>query len=1250
MLLDLFGKVLEMSLIGCYVIAIVLAIRLLLHKCERKYSYALWFVVFLNLCLPFTIEGPFSLIPGHLVEQEVIEKQSQAESILVIGEQEASTYSVESTVANTENVGKVTEGGNTSGNNAGPVMEGTTFWEPVGNLDVNQGPVNDRVPEVSSQISNLSKDEEILQESATVEKTQPVTTEAAGLGNLPWRVASCVWLLGVIGILGFSMIKAISLSKKLKISRKECGYIEEGVVLTKEINAPFLWGVWRPLVYLPSNVEDEERTFILAHENYHKKRFDHIAKPIVFAIVALHWFNPLVWLAYVLFVRDMEISCDEAVLAQAEGSIKKQYASSLLKYAAGQNGFILAPLTFGEPSLKSRIQNVLAYKKRGMVVTIVAICVVALTACGLILRPQSEGPGTDKATQEGGLQGEEVTQGPESTESSQATQVPDVFENSPYSVYFQDILQAKYEETSGTYYAVEVRNPAINYSYVESVQDYKEQDAAYSATTEIYLTDGGVVKIDWLKLSEDITLTDLSFDMSEELFQSGSELCYLHAVFYGKEANQVYLIISSLQETVTWMICFSPDSPTDYDTYTYEYSSWFGESCFSGNHIYLHGGSGETPYVIDMETKEGRLCTAEYTAAKVATYNMSAEYGKSHEGVLYVEWMQAFGRWEDVEIFSGLLMEAMDIFPGVAEVYVASRNGEVLEVMIVELETGEVTIVNDFSELPATRPLSQREIDWFNQEFFNQGFAEEEVTVSESIRNQFLTCFYDKPENINLADVFYNGVGETMTEEDRICISGEERWKWALYDADMNVLSEAEHAEVAAVSQETDEIRISRDEMDRLFEENTGLRVWDTNRRGMEQFYYNKHDDVFYLLHGDANGHYVQVTDGYYNADGTLTLFYSTAASDKWVEEADGMYIAVLQPVGRDSYHFVSNCEVSQSSMLDVIFQEEQTDEDLDLTPYPDYFAEVLQEVMETDNYLLESSNVENLEGHLFEQELLDAKSLIVDFAERYEETDGVRPDVWNFGLCRRVGNVDIFSGKVGLSMEDINPKAGIYTAYRDGEYLGALLIDMRTGEIYYTTGEPAEAVSYSLYAVKNEKYNAVFEYNKLQYRFRLDMDTTNLFLRLGEEQTKESPTGSWTITPVYASNGEFEVFLGNLRGKANKVFDITPDSAPLAEYSFEGESLYGIMGEVKDGKMTILPMEEKDRDPYEMYDMHVVETAVTYSLAENVEYYLLDANFVGTCTTREYFQECISKTADQVCYFVVKDGVVLLIGEAYLP
>ncbi len=909
MLLDLFGKVLEMSLIGCYVIAIVLAIRLLLHKCERKYSYALWFVVFLNLCLPFSIEGPFSLIPGRLIEQEIIENRSVEEDNFATVDKEATTHNMESVATNTGNGSVVSEGGNALDNGDVSETDETITWKPVGNLNIKQNAVNNEVPETPVQITNLQISEEIIQDLSEVEEVPASAIDEVGGPNLLWTVAGGVWLLGVIGIAGVSLIKGILLSKQLKKSRKGQGDIRDGVVLAEDISAPFLWGIWRPLIYLPADVEEEERIYILAHECYHKKRFDHITKPVVFAVVAIHWFNPLVWLAYALFVRDMEISCDEAVLAQAEGSIKKQYASSLLKYAAGQNGFVLAPLTFGEPSLKSRIKNVLEYKKRGMVVTISAICVVALTACGLILRPQTEEPGEGNMGQDGKEPGVEVTQEPEATDLPQATQVPDVFENSPYSVYFQDILQAGYVERDGKYFSVEDKENVNAYRYVKSAEEYRSEALTYDATIDFYLTDGGVVKIDRLKLSEDMTLTDLSFDMSEEMMQSGSDHNALQAVFYDEVKKEVAVIISSMREAITWMICFSPDNPTDYTMYKYEYVSWFGDSCRLDNAIFLQGGSSDAPFMIDMETKEGRLCTEEYTAARVASYKWSAQYAQEHGEPLWVCWMQAFAHWEDVDIFSARLMEAMDIFPGMADIYVASRDGEITEVMVVETQTGEVTVVKDIGEMTAVRPLLQEEIDWFNESYFNQDYLQEGAVAFEGIRNQFLTHEYAKPEDINVSEIFYNGAGEEMTETDWLCLSGEARWKYPLYTGTMVLLTEEEHKEVAQI--DVDVSRVSYDTMDTIMTTYTGLSTWGT--RGLESLYFNKHDGVFYKFHGDTNTVYVQVVGGHYNTDGTISLYYVRDGSANWIDEATDLYEVVLRPE-RNGYQFISNQMVNISS------------------------------------------------------------------------------------------------------------------------------------------------------------------------------------------------------------------------------------------------------------------------------------------------------------------------------------------------
>ena len=153
---------------------------------------------------------------------------------------------------------------------------------------------------------------------------------------------------------------------------------------------PFLWGVFRPVICLPAGLEEKERRYILEHEECHRKRRDPLVKCLILLVVSFHWFNPAAWIACVLCSRDMEIACDEVVLAAAgmTGRERKAYAASLLKYAARQNRYFFAPPAFGEPPVKSRIKNILRYRKRpGPWFSVAAAVLVLAAAAGLVLRP-----------------------------------------------------------------------------------------------------------------------------------------------------------------------------------------------------------------------------------------------------------------------------------------------------------------------------------------------------------------------------------------------------------------------------------------------------------------------------------------------------------------------------------------------------------------------------------------------------------------------------------------------------------------------------------------------------------------------------------------------------------------------------------------------------------------------------------------------------------------------------------------------
>lgn len=194
-----------------------------------------------------------------------------------------------------------------------------------------------------------------------------------------------VWLLGIAALAVYSAVTLVRLKHRLGLSV----LLEAGVYLTDSIPTPFVIGVFKPKIYLPSSLEGREREYILLHERTHIKRDDHIFKLLAFAALCVHWFNPLVWAAFLLSGRDMEASCDERVLRETHEDIRAQYSASLLSLAVGRRIIAGAPLAFGEGSAKSRIKNALSYKEPAFWVTVLCLVSVAATAVGLLCDPKS---------------------------------------------------------------------------------------------------------------------------------------------------------------------------------------------------------------------------------------------------------------------------------------------------------------------------------------------------------------------------------------------------------------------------------------------------------------------------------------------------------------------------------------------------------------------------------------------------------------------------------------------------------------------------------------------------------------------------------------------------------------------------------------------------------------------------------------------------------------------------------------------
>ncbi len=333
---SIFTKVLEMSIVGCYSTLVVMFIRRLLWKCERKYSYCLWIIVFLNLCIPFSIHSHFSLIPKRVAEFSVMREEK------LLSDSQLNDDMIYSQANKSQAVNR-----------------------------------NDS--------SDVSENSDVLAQYQA--KSNAKSTNGNGGTGIIFKAAEIIWLLGVFAIIGVNLAEYLRLKKQ--IMRAENIYFDS-IQRICEIDidgGAFLLGLFRPIIYLPHGLSQEERAYVLAHELYHKKRKDYLLKPAALCITAVHWFNPFAWIAYLLFCQDMEVSCDERVMSDSGGKIRRQYAESLLKFAAAQSGFTFTALNFGKPALESRIKNVLKEKKKSVVFTFIAVAVVIIISLGLMLRP-----------------------------------------------------------------------------------------------------------------------------------------------------------------------------------------------------------------------------------------------------------------------------------------------------------------------------------------------------------------------------------------------------------------------------------------------------------------------------------------------------------------------------------------------------------------------------------------------------------------------------------------------------------------------------------------------------------------------------------------------------------------------------------------------------------------------------------------------------------------------------------------------
>lgn len=355
----IFVSILNMSIASCIVIAAVLLIRLIFRKAPKAFFCVLWAFVGLRLICPLTLHSPISLVPDT---QPIIDDAFSQETVSVKTVTPDNNDGTEETLEPENNE-----------RSALSVQSGT---------GIIRNNTEDQKHDEQTERDAPAKSETTEPEAPSDETTD---TQSENESNRFILMLPYIWIAGTALMFVFALVRYFLLSRKLKDTKAD----EKGIYYSKKVTTPFIIGIISPKIYLPDGTTESDKEYILAHEFAHLHRLDHLWKPIGFAILCLHWFNPLVWLAFHFFCKDIELACDERVVSEYSLEKRKEYSYALVNCSSQKKAFNYLPLGFGESSVKERVVNVLSYKKPAFWVIIICVFAAAGISVFLMTNPIS---------------------------------------------------------------------------------------------------------------------------------------------------------------------------------------------------------------------------------------------------------------------------------------------------------------------------------------------------------------------------------------------------------------------------------------------------------------------------------------------------------------------------------------------------------------------------------------------------------------------------------------------------------------------------------------------------------------------------------------------------------------------------------------------------------------------------------------------------------------------------------------------
>ena len=741
-----------------------------------------------------------------------------------------------------------------------------------------------------------------------------VTGSASDKGISLISVIGIIWAVGVAVMLAYSVFAYLRLKKEVAPSVR----IRDNIYVCDGISSPFILGLFKPKIYLSSGLSPYEKELVIAHEQEHLKHRDHFWKPIAFALLSVYWFNPVMWVAFILLCKDIELACDERVIKNMSREEALDYSQTLLNCSSDRKRIIACPVAFGEVSVKERIKTILRYKKPAVVIVAAAVIVsVIVSVCFMTNPKKGESPldlpsGTFVSETSTGDYGKEyMYMIIESDKKSIKFGAKDVLTG---DIYDSSVEECSYKIVDGE---IQIYNSVGNMMDCKIEKEEKNAIIYNGRRFERSFESLDNAVHDILLPMADAEYSELKTEghiildtQTSKKNESGERTIKVYLLTRLSNYNFENGCFVEQKAAINGAVIEFKHGEFGYSKLRVDYpvegddNFEFVKRCFPEKYLLR---------VLDVSEKDSnemkKQCVSqaesylEKIGRKAEIYDGSdfkritfTDVGVNDEVCEKIEWFSGYDYIGNIEAFDGKerdvykteFDEATNTLISTEYVY---DTGDVISLVKIDASNGRILwnshdfyiypgyfleIYEDDHYSKELKFIPDDEYKMLTEEFF--AWETEDGTVN--MNRQLLTSTYTVPEDIDFFELLYNGFfgrNEVSQEE----------------------LAKLEKNEFCPYT------KAQRADVDAFLKETMGITIGQSNKKGLYKLIYLKEFDSYYNLHGDSNIVEPIFVGGYIDRKNNYILFYNTCNPDDFRYYDTNFVVLRKQPGG--AFKVVSN-------------------------------------------------------------------------------------------------------------------------------------------------------------------------------------------------------------------------------------------------------------------------------------------------------------------------------------------------------